>query len=138
MPTPKILFLDPNVDLIGRLGFPVELITERSLRPDYDVANHGSFNILPGMGTYRSTPELEVRIREITAGGVDYVVIGNNMGAGVPKAAAVAESLRAENTCVMWNGTPTDTDKAPYLSLGYTRFIRRADLPECLTDALKK
>ena len=74
-------------------------------------------------------PELVDRIRTLTRSGkVDYVVIGNNCGAGVELAMAVDRCLRAERSCVVWN-VCLPGEEQPYAALGYRHFLSRFHLP---------
>ncbi|MCA9485372.1 MAG: hypothetical protein KC506_00845 [Nanoarchaeota archaeon] len=72
--------------------------------------------------------ELDENIRRLTQDGeVDYVVIGNNRGAGVVKASAVAEDMRANRTCIVWNEYFSGAEIF-YVGLGINYFISRRDL----------
>lgn len=109
-----------------------------------------------GHDFYSSTPELERWILDVTEkGSIDYVVIGNNEGAGIPKAAAVNPDLRTDKACIVWHELfePTTalreylTLKDPrltkyvdkraeemkaYAELGYNHFLERRRLAEHL------
>lgn len=85
-----------------------------------------------GGSAYRSSPDLEANIKRLTEGGeVDYVVIGNNTGAGFRKADAVAEGMRAENACIVWH-IYTPGSGRPYEEIGYRHFMSRTDLRDFL------
>jgi hypothetical protein len=65
------------------------------------------------------------------------VVIGNNMGKGVPKAEAVAEPMR-KKACIVWNSKPSSIDEAPYKTLGFENFMSRFELTDHLEGYIKK
>lgn len=67
---------------------------------------------------------------------VDIVVIGNNMGAGVPKARAIADDMR-DVTIVVWNQYSLGIE-GPYTALGLTRFGSRTDLREMIPALLRE
>ncbi len=105
-----------------------------------------------GHDFYSSNPQLEEWIQEVTEkGSIDYVVIGNNLGAGIPKAAAVNPVLREDKACVVWNvlfkpkielSDPTyqeylreqTKEKKAYTELGYKHFLERRRLAEHLLN----
>lgn len=62
------------------------------------------------------------------SGSIDFVMIGNNTGIGVTKAAAVAEPLRADRALIFWNNY-TLGDEEPYRELGYQHFMSGTDIP---------
>ncbi len=83
-------------------------------------------------------PELVDRIRDLTkSGNVDYVVIGNNCGAGIELAKTVDRCLRAERSCVVWN-VCLPGDEEPYAALGYRHFLSRFHLPVHLNLILRR
>lgn len=56
---------------------------------------------------------------------VDYVVIGNNAGQGLPLAQAVPQELRAARSGIIYaNSLP---EQSAYERLGYQNFFRRAE-----------
>lgn len=65
---------------------------------------------------------------------VDIVIIGNNLGAGVAKARAVADAMR-DRTVVVWN-VYRKGDESTYAKLGFKRFGSRSDLPDILSAML--
>ena len=73
-------------------------------------------------------------VKKLTAGKVDIVVIGNNMGAGVAKAQAVVDKMK-EMTIVVWNSYHKG-DEQPYTDLGLKHFGSRKDLPQLITEML--
>lgn len=64
-----------------------------------------------------------VRILSDLADAVDYVVIGNNAGQGLPLAQAVPQELRAARSGIIYaNSLP---EQSAYEGLGYRNFFRR-------------
>ena len=64
-------------------------------------------------------------IKRLTEGGdVDYVIIGNNRGAGVSKASKVAQNMRANHACVVWHDYIPGYEQL-YAKLGYKYFMSR-------------
>ena len=85
---------------------------------------------------YHPSPEELERIESETVGGdYDHVVIGNNMGAGVQRATAVAEGMR-DSTSIVWNVYAPGAEQ-PYRGLGIRHFLSRDDLPGHLRNVLK-
>jgi len=56
---------------------------------------------------------------------VDYVVIGNNAGQGLPLAQAVPENLRAAQSAIIYASSLPE--QSAYQQLGYRCFIRRRE-----------
>jgi len=79
------------------------------------------------------------KIRKLTAKKmIDLVVIGNNLGAGVKKAEAVAKKMR-DRTIILWNRyTPGCPEEKHYRELGITRFASRSDLPKEILEMIKE
>ncbi len=87
------------------------------------------------MDVYYASPEVCEAVKKLTAGKeVDLVVVGNNMGAGVPKARCIADDIK-EMTVVVWNSYYRG-DEAPYAALGLKRFGSRTDLPQLIPAML--
>lgn len=128
----RILLLDDCPECLPKVeGITLDVIQEA---PHYDS---WFLYCNPGSGVYGSTPEKEAMIREVTSNKkVDYVVIGNNCGTGVRKAAAVAEDMRADKACVVWNSYQRG-DEAKYAGLGFKHFMSRSDLAEHLEKYLR-
>ena len=120
----RILFLDDAPWFLPEVeGVRLEVLQEGQYNPLGKL-------LAPGSGVYGSDPNKEAMIREATENGkVDYVVIGNNLGAGVRKAAAVAEDMRADKACVVWNSY-FPGEEAEYARLGFQHFMSRSDLGE--------
>lgn len=74
-------------------------------------------------------------LRYIRARGSTYdlIVIGNNLKAGIPKAAALDPSVR-HRAVVVWHDEPNEWDKDPYLALGYQHFTTRSSLVDYVLD----
>lgn len=88
------------------------------------------------MTVYEPTRRLLRVIYEVThRGGIDIVVIGNNLGAGLDKAACVATPLLAHTIVISNSG---HINEPAYRSLGITRFATRMDntLPTHLLEVL--
>ncbi len=85
---------------------------------------------------YECDDRKRATIEQLTrSGSVDYVMIGNNTGIGVTKAAAVAEHLRADRALIFWNNY-TPGDEEPYRELGYQHFMSGTDIPRFFGDYL--
>lgn len=88
------------------------------------------------MDVYSAPRSLCEEITRLTAEGlVDLVVVGNNCGAGIPKAQAIAPCLR-EKTIVVWNSYYTGLDR-PYAVLGFKHFGSRSKLCELIPKVLE-
>jgi hypothetical protein len=88
------------------------------------------------MSVYHPTHALFNAIQNITKhGNIDIVVIGNNNGAGLYKAAYVNPTLR-ERTVIIWNLYTPGLDDAEYKALGYTRFLSRHKLHEVIRELM--
>ena len=119
----KVLFLDDAPWFLPDLtshGIKLEVIQE---------GLWGTMNVY-------SAPTTHVceAVKELTAGKVDVVVIGNNLGAGVAKAQAVVDKMK-EMTIVVWNSYHKG-DEQPYTDLGLKHFGSRNDLPQLITEML--
>lgn len=86
--------------------------------------------MFPDVDVYAAEHRVLEFIREHAA---DYglVIIGNNLGAGVFKAAFVPEAMW-NRSVVVWNDEPTESMKAQYKQLGYQHFTSRRNLSEFL------
>lgn len=84
---------------------------------------------------YVASVEVCETVKKLTEGGeVDFVVVGNNMGAGVAKARAVANGMK-DKTIVVWNSY-RQGDEAPYAALGLKHFGSRLDLEQMVPAML--
>jgi len=100
-----------------------------------------------------SNPKLEEWIKKLTeTENIDYVIIGNNMGGGIPKAASVNPLFRGNKACIVWNALfpvevlqiddnsisslyhTQESEKEAYRKLGYKHFLQRRDLAEHLLE----
>ncbi|MDP1694337.1 MAG: hypothetical protein Q8L34_02240 [Candidatus Woesearchaeota archaeon] len=114
----KILFLDESRWFRSRLE-GIEVESGRQFEVVYEQGD-----------LYTNTPGKTKMIQDLTESGkVDYVVIGNNLGAGVEKAAAVAEAMRADRACIVWNDYYAG-DEVRYAALGFKHFMSRKDLAD--------
>lgn len=78
--------------------------------------------------------ECEV-VKNLTGGGaVDMVIVGNNNGAGVKRAGAIAEGMK-EMTIIVWNDYEKGLE-APYHSMGFKHFGSRSDLKKLIAEML--
>lgn len=77
-----------------------------------------------GLDTYEPDDKIVNFLSALQPDAYDFIVIGNNLGAGLVKAEALPVALR-ERTVVVWNNTPTKSNMEPYAQLGYTRFTAR-------------
>ncbi len=57
--------------------------------------------------------------------GVDYVLVGNNAGQGLPMAKSLAPGLIAKNAAIIY--AKSLPEKAAYEQLGYRAFFRRSE-----------
>jgi len=88
--------------------------------------------------SYHPGPEETRAVEQVTAaGGVDLVVIGNNMGAGQKFAKVVAEPLRSR-AIVVWNSEPREGDKRPYEALGLSHFGARHELGRLIVEMVRE
>src|SRR3989344_2701733 len=105
----KVLFLDDAPWFLPDLtphGIKLEVVQE---------GMWGTMNV------YSAPAKVCEAVKKLTAGKeVDIVVVGNNMGAGVPKAKAIADGMK-EMTVVVWNSYYRGNE-APYAALGSNRF----------------
>jgi hypothetical protein len=86
------------------------------------------------LSVYEARPKTLEIIKRLTENKeVDLIVVGNNMGAGVPKAMAIADAMK-EQTIVVWNYY-CKGDEAPYSAIGFKQFGSRTAL-ERLVPAL--
>jgi len=67
---------------------------------------------------------------------VDYVVIGNNAGQGLPLAQAVPENLRAAQSAIIYASSLPE--QSAYQQLGYRCFIRRRETAARLLTLAKE
>jgi len=87
------------------------------------------------MDVYSAPAEVCEAVKKLTAGKeVDVVVVGNNIGAGVPKAEAIADDMKGM-TIVVWNSYHKGNE-APYAALGLKRFGSRSDLEQMIPAML--
>lgn len=70
---------------------------------------------------------------EDTGPSYHLIIIGNNTGAGLPKAQALDPSMRLR-AIICWNDEPTRLDTAPYRALGYQHFVGRANLARYILE----
>ena len=127
----RILLLDDAPEFLPKVeGITLNVIQEA-------IRDPWLLYCVPGSGAYGSDPAKEAMIRDVTSNGkVDYVVIGNNCGVGIRKAAAVAEVMRANKACVVWNSY-FPGDEAEYARLGFKHFMSRSDLAQHLGKYLR-
>lgn len=129
----RILFLDeydrtkflPAFDP-ETVGVPYTLLLESDL-----VSN----DILPYTDTYKPSKRLLSAIRKTTmADEVDFVIIGNNLGAGIQKAHVVSPHMYSR-TLIAWHPDP-GIDPMPYMNLGINLFAYRSQLATILPELL--
>ncbi|MGH7772213.1 MAG: hypothetical protein ACREQA_08230 [Candidatus Binatia bacterium] len=66
---------------------------------------------------------------------VDYVVIGNNAGQGLPLAKGVPQALRAVKAAIIYGESLPEIKE--YQGMGYRTFLRRSDLVSHLAGLAK-
>ena len=87
------------------------------------------------MDVYSAPAQVCEAVKKLTAGKeVGIVVVGSNMGAGVPKAKAIADGMK-EMTIVVWNSYHRGNE-APYAALGFKRFGSRTNLRQLIPAML--
>jgi hypothetical protein len=143
-----LLFLDslkPYATWVDNIEQKYQVVTGRDLvRGHWDDKRWYS----------KEDSELEESIREFTSNGnADYVIIGNNNGAGLSKAKAVVPWMRKNNSSIVWHfrRPPVSQERwekvlyqasySPgmeneYESLGYTKFMQRDELHKFLAGIL--
>lgn len=123
MRTVKVLLLDGVPECLPELDmFNVKL----DIIPEILLGAHD---------LYSPPPELCEFVRRVTSINlVDLVVIGNNLGAGLVKAQAVAEDMKPK-TIVTWN-TYRKGEERLYLAHGLRHFCSRIDLPLKVPEVL--
>lgn len=90
-------------------------------------------DIFPASDTYSPQESLLSYLRSVAIEAYSLIVIGNNLGAGLRKAAVISESMR--NKCVIvWNDLPGSRELEPYQQLGYTRFTTRRYFEQYLEE----
>lgn len=99
---------------------------------ELEVVQEGTWGM---MSVYSAPTQVCEAVKKLTANKeVDIVVVGNNMGAGVPKARAVADDMK-EMTIVVWNSYYQGVE-APYDGLGLKHFGSRSDLERLIPAML--
>jgi len=116
-----------------------EFVTEPPLPWTRIVQHNGTFQVAEGypnlltavQGKFEmknwdqvSLPGIMRTLGEIGAS-IDYFVIGNNAGQGLPLAQAVPETLRATQTSIIYAASLPE--QSAYERLGYGSFFRRRD-----------
>lgn len=71
-----------------------------------------------------SLPSITRELADLN-GGVDYVLVGNNAGQGLPLAKNLAPNLIAQNAAIIY--AQSLPEKAAYEQLGYRVFFRRSE-----------
>lgn len=127
MLTVRVLFLDygellPKIlrQVLVNSGINLEIIRQESIGGEEDV--------------YANSPATLRKITEFTQQGVDCIIIGNNLDAGVPKARAVVPAMRGK-TIIAWTDYRPG-DEWDYLVLGFEHFCSRGDLPQMIAEML--
>jgi len=118
-----------------------------SLRPDLEIELvnpidelSGEADRLPISERYYWTEDSEVEaiVRRLTRKEhFDLVIIGNNKGAGLRKAACVKPSMRAASVVILWNSFGY-RDTKPYENMGYTHFCTRDQYSKFLECCLTR
>lgn len=117
----KVLFLDDVWVLPNLTSYGIEFEEIRESQWNTNV--------------YSAPVEVCEAVKKLTAAkAVDIVVIGNNMGAGVAKAKAVADDMK-EMTVVVWNSYHQGVER-PYASFGLKRFGARTDIRQLILAML--
>lgn len=123
MKTVRVLFLDDapwHLPDLTSQGVRLEVIQE---------GQWGSMNV------YSAPRQVCEAVKKLTTSKeVDIVVVGNNLGAGVAKAKAIAEDMK-EKTIVVWNSYSRGNE-AHYARLGLTHFGSRTDLRQMVSALL--
>jgi hypothetical protein len=119
----KVLFLDdapwclPN---LSQKGIELEVIRE---------SEWGTMDV------YKAPPHVCEAVKQLTEEKkVDLVIVGNNMGAGVLKAQAIAEDMK-EKTIVVWNFYTLGVEQ-PYAAFGLKHFCSRKNLSKMVPKLL--
>ena len=115
----KVLLLEKYADHLPDLsarGITTEVTQERAW-------NHN---------LYEANEKTLAKIKELTASkNFDIVVLGNNLGAGIVKAASIHPRLHSR-TVVVWNDDGLG-GKAEYEKLGFRNFMTRDSLEAYIT-----
>lgn len=124
--TVKVLFLDspPQQLVVGtrlkEAGLKMEIVPNGALSKDEAYGNF--YGLASKIKTLCDNPEIEL------------VILGNNLGAGLAKARAIAPRLQ-DKTIVLWNNNRA-RDEQPYAQLGFRHFGDRGDIVELAKQAL--
>lgn len=125
MKTVKVLFLDDTfmvpLSVLERAGIKIEMTDEHSLGID------DSYAAITPISAQRIAQEAQRH---------DLIIIGNNLRAGIEKAAAIPTE-RLGRVIVVWNDYRKG-DERPYAALGISQFGSRRDTIVLITEALRE
>lgn len=77
--------------------------------------------------TYVVNPKVVAYLKALKPDDYDLIVVGNNNGAGVEKAAAMPVALRSR-TVIVWNSIPGAINRGEYEAMGFIHFSTRESL----------